>query len=99
MTDKHEVDVPTTCETESTPSTDPSGITRWRTPGGVLHRTDGPAFIRPGGSEDWFVHGKRHRVGGPAVVRSDGYEVWWLHGKLHRVDGPAITRPKGLPHS
>lgn len=68
---------------------------------GELHRTDGPALIRPGphGTEfQFYQFGVLHRDDGPAVVRfgPNGREEWWFQfGKQHREDGPAIVRPNG----
>lgn len=66
--------------------------------GSVLHRVDGPAFVRyydDGWFEVWYQHGQRHRDDGPAVTRfyEDGRvarEDWYLSGVRHRVDGPAV---------
>lgn len=79
----------------STPTTDPDGWTRWHTPGGQLHRTDGPAATRPDGYEAWYLHGEPHRTDGPAYVEPDGTKLWYQHGKLHRTDGPAVVTADG----
>jgi hypothetical protein len=61
----------------------------------LLHRTDGPAFIWPRGTKEWYLNDKRHRTDGPAVEYVDGDKEWWVKGKLHRIDGPAIERTDG----
>ena len=61
----------------------------------MLHREDGPAVERAGGSQEWYLDGKRHRTDGPAVENADGSREWYLDGKYHRVDGPAIERADG----
>lgn len=48
--------------------------------GGVLHRLDGPAYIRPDGHKEWRKNGRKHRVGGPAVIYADGREEFWKDG-------------------
>ncbi len=54
----------------------------------ILHREDGPAFLKQPGSEIWYRYGKFHREDGPAFI-SIGVKEWWINGKLHREDGPA----------
>lgn len=61
----------------------------------VLHRLDGPAVVRPDGTEEWWEYGQKHRFDGPAVVRANGAETWYLHDRLHRLGGPAVTKPDG----
>lgn len=56
----------------STLKVDSSGIQRWRTDEGYLHREDGPAIIYPNGDQVWFLNGVLDRPNGPAVVRTDG---------------------------
>lgn len=34
----------------------------------ILHRVDGPAVVRPDGSNFWFIHGILHRENGPAIT-------------------------------
>ena len=82
-------------EPVSTLTTLESGISEWRTPGGELHRVDGPAIIRPDGYEAWIIHDQYHRLDGPARTLADGTLEWWQHGERHRDDGPAITRTDG----
>jgi antitoxin component YwqK of YwqJK toxin-antitoxin module len=65
----------------------------------VLHRKDGPAWIRysPLGkiaSEAWYHQDKSHRVGAPADIwYADNGEVsverWRRNDHTHRQDGPA----------
>ena len=56
---------------------------------GNNHCVDGPAVIWPGGTNEWWLNGKRHRVDGPAY-EAEEYKAWYLNGLLHREDGPAI---------
>ena len=56
---------------------------------GLLHRTDGPAYIYANGDKEWWVNGLRHRLDGPAVERVNGVREWWVNNKRHRTDGPA----------
>ena len=51
--------------------------------------------VYPGGSGEWFLHGKYHREDGPAIERADGSKAWFLNGKRHREDGPAIEYADG----
>jgi hypothetical protein len=51
---------------------------------GVIHRTNGPAWINPGCGHTplgyywhWRLFGVRHRYYGPQNRDDD----WWLHGK------------------
>ena len=67
----------------------------FRNTSGLLHREDGPAVIRPSGTEEWYLNGKRHRVDGPAYTRPGGTKGWYLNNKLHRTDGPAIVDAYG----
>jgi len=67
----------------------------FRNTSGLLHREDGPAVIRPSGTEEWWLDGKRHRVDGPAYTRPGGLQLWFLYGKFHREDGPAVINPDG----
>ncbi len=62
---------------------------------GKLHRDDGPALIRPDGTQVWYQHGKLHRDDGPAAIDVDGTQSWWQHGKRHRNNGPAMTWASG----
>ena len=56
---------------------------------------DPPNVVKPDGTQEWFVAGRRHRVGGPAVSRADGTQEWWRDNWLHRTDGPAILWADG----
>ncbi len=62
---------------------------------GYLHRDDGPAVIKPDGTQYWYQHGKLHRDGGPAEIWHSGVQKWWQHGEQHRDDGPAVVFPNG----
>ena len=73
---------------------DSEGTESW-TLDGMMHRVDGPAFIRPDlGYVQWNKNGVIHRNDGPAVTYPGG-ERWYKHGKLHRLGGPAVTKPDG----
>ena len=61
---------------------------------GKLHRTDGPAIIRPDGSQEWWLNGKRNRIDGPAIIRY-GTRIYYQNSILHRTDGPAIIHEDG----
>ena len=56
---------------------------------------DRPAVIRPDGTREWWLNGKKHRTDGPAVIYPDGSEEWWLNGKKHRNGGPAVIYHDG----
>ena len=54
-------------------------------------------IIKPGGTKEWLLNGKRHREDGPAVEWADGTKAWFLNDKqytykewyqktLHNVD-------------
>ena len=69
---------------------------------GILHRTDGPAYITKD-VEMWFYNGKRHRENGPAVITATS-QTWYRNGKIHRSGsggsdsgcddgGPALIKP------
>lgn len=62
---------------------------------GVLHRTDGPAIVYPGGGEEWYLAGVLHRDDGPAVTTVDGSRYWYRGGDLHRDGGPAVEESDG----
>jgi hypothetical protein len=36
------------------------------------HREDGPAFIKPDGTQVWYLNGILHRDDGPTVIHHDG---------------------------
>ena len=61
---------------------------------GKYHRTDGPAMIDNGGTEEWLVNGKYHRLDGPAVIRKYYCNWWYKNEILHRLDGPAVEYVK-----
>jgi hypothetical protein len=50
----------------------------WRNEHGLLHRVDGPALIRPDGTQYWCQHGELHRADGPAVILSYGRQYWYV---------------------
>ncbi len=62
---------------------------------GKLHCEDGPAQIKPDGTQKWFRHGWLHRDDGPAAIMPNGTQAWYQHGKRHRDDGPAVIMPDG----
>ena len=82
-------------ESENVPTTAGNGDTFWRSAGGQLHRTDGPAVEYADGSREWWVSGQRHRTDGPAIERASGSREWWVSGRLHRTDGPAVEYANG----
>jgi hypothetical protein len=47
---------------------------------GTLHRVNGPAVIKPDGTQYWYYNGKVHRDNGPAIIRADGSLEYWSHG-------------------
>lgn len=61
----------------------------------ILHRENGPAYIRSDGRKEWWQDGKWHRIGGPAIEYSNGEKHWYQNGQLHREDGPAIEWADG----
>jgi hypothetical protein len=67
----------------------------WADANDEFHRDDGPAEIRPDGTQKWYQHGQLHRDDGPAVIWSDGSQEWYQHGEYHRDDGPAIIYANG----
>jgi hypothetical protein len=71
------------------------GIHEWRNKVSQRHRDDGPAIVKPDGTQEWYIKGLRHRLNNPAVIYPDGHEEWWVNGKRHRLDGPAVTYPNG----
>lgn len=54
-----------------------------------------PAILRPDGSEEYYLNGKRHREGAPALYKPEpdgGWtEIWYENGLISRMpeDGPA----------
>ena len=52
---------------------------------GKLHRDDGPAIIRPDGTQEWYKEGKLHRDDGPAIVYISGVKYWYKEGKIHKL--------------
>ena len=44
----------------------------WTNEHGDFHRLNGPALIKPDGSEYWLKNGLPHRDNGPAIIRSNG---------------------------
>ena len=67
--------------------------TKWWYLDGLLHREDGPAWIRyyPDGQvkqEGWWLDGQRHREDGPAGITyyPNGQvqtELWWFEGQQY----------------
>lgn len=51
---------------------------------GKLHRDDGPAVIKPDGTQEWYKEGKLHRDDGPAVIYTFGEEQWYNNGEIHK---------------
>jgi len=60
---------------------------------GILHRENGPAFVRDNGIDmSWHIDGEIHREDGPAKIYHEGGSKRWMrNGFLHREDGPAIV--------
>lgn len=84
------------------PVIDKHGNRCWYNREGRLHRTNGPALIKPDGSRYWYCDGEIHRVGGPAVIlageslaKSWCSESWFIRGNRHRSDGPAAILTNG----
>ena len=69
---------------------DSGGVKYWLD-GEDKHRVEGPAVLRPDGSEEWWLYGSKHREDGPAITE-EGRCEYWQHGVLHRTDGPAVTK-------
>ena len=44
------------------------------------NREDGPSFIYPNGTQEWYLNGQLHRENGPAVIYASGDEEWYLNG-------------------
>jgi hypothetical protein len=51
----------------------------WKDKDGRLHRDDGPAVIKPDGTQEWYQHDERHRDDGPAWIWPDGRQLWYQH--------------------
>ena len=47
---------------------------------GELHREDGPAWIWPDGTFEWYKKGVLHNDFGPAVIDIDGTFEYWVDG-------------------
>ena len=62
---------------------------------GQLHREEGPAVKRAGGTKEWRINGELHREDGPAVEYASGCKAWYQNGLRHRINGPAIEWPDG----
>lgn len=61
-----------------------------------FHRLDGPARIKPNGSEIYYVDNEIHRYGdNPAVVNSNGYRAYYEFDQRHRINGPAVILGDG----
>lgn len=87
---------PGDAQPESTMATLPNGQVEWRNPDGLLHRPDGPAWVRNGGAarggnEAWYADGVLHRLDGPAAqwrggVENDGGEAYMVGGVRYSKD-------------
>lgn len=75
---------------------DGSGIIRWTDKYGNYHRVGNPALVKPGGWQEWFVHGKAHRDGDlPAKVCQE-FTSYFKDGVPHRDgDLPAVIYRDG----
>lgn len=62
-----------------------SGITKWFKDAEyhILHREDGPAVVRPGNIQCWYINGERHREDGPAIIWADDSYSWYIDGKKY----------------
>ena len=60
------------------PFEDKYGNVRWFNERGVMHRTDGPAVVKPNGTKKWFIDGMLHRMDGPAVEYANGMRLWFI---------------------
>lgn len=56
------------------------GWKMWFDEQGKLDRPDGPAVVKPDGTEFYYRQGNLHRVEGPAIVRPIGYSEHWIEG-------------------
>lgn len=57
----------------------------------IRHREDGPAIIRPDGTEQWMKDGVTHRIDGPAIINKNTHRMQYIvNGIHHREDGPAF---------
>lgn len=76
------------------------GTRKWWQDGGeckILHREDGPAWIKPDGTELWLIKNQLHRTDGPAVVYPDGEVEYWVEGKeFSKEDFEAKYMPKAV---
>jgi hypothetical protein len=71
------------------------GTQQWFLNYNELHRLDGPALIKPDGTQVWYKNGKCHRVDGPAVESPGGSLAWYYNGLNHREDGAALEHNCG----
>lgn len=62
---------------------------------GKLHRDDGPAVIKPDGTQEWYKEGKLYREDGPFIVYTSDVANWNKEGKISKnkklVDLPKDT--------
>lgn len=49
-----------------------------------------PAVVKPDGTKEWWVNGKRHRKSRPAIKYPTGYVEYWENGKMKKR--PTLTR-------
>lgn len=83
-------------------------IIEYKNPWGMLHRSDGPAYIEKNDNgeilcEAYYILGQLHRVDGPAEIKynlsnKDNkyiYCKWMQNNEIHRENGPAIEHCTG----
>jgi hypothetical protein len=62
---------------------------------GKLHRDDGPAVIKPDGTQEWYKEGKLHRDDGPAVIYTSNISNWNKDGKISK-NKKLVDLPKDI---
>ena len=67
---------------------DRDGVVRWYDDKGHRHRVDGPAVVRPHGTQWWFRHNRTHFAHGPANLWHDSTLWWYEDNKLLRWREP-----------
>ncbi len=71
-----------------------SGVRRY-TLFNKLHRLDGPAVIKPCGSQIWYRNDFVHREEGPAVIFANGLIYWVQNNKYHIDESLRIIKGSG----
>jgi len=57
---------------------------------GKLHRDDGPAVIRPDGTQEWYKEGKLYIENRPTIIYKYGSENSYNNNKLYGNNGHDI---------